>query len=253
MDLPVNHFKRRLIAGEKQIGLWLNIADPAVTEICAGAGFDWLCIDAEHSLIDIRDIFAQLQAAAPYPISMLVRLASDDRVHIKQHLDLGVQTIVVPMIETAEQARALVAATRYAPEGTRGLSNMTRAGRWGRVGPFPRAHEEICVIAQIETARALGYIEAIASVPGLDALFIGPGDLSASLGMIGEPQHPDARAAMDDAVKRTLAIGKRIGMFGLDDAMAKHFLALGCTFVSVGSDARILARETTATAQRFRD
>ena len=253
MDLPINHFKRRLIAGEKQIGLWLNIADPAVTEICAGAGFDWLCIDAEHSPIDIRAIFAQLQAAAPYPTSMLVRLASDDRVHIKQHLDLGVQTIVVPMIETAEQARALVAATRYAPEGTRGLSNTTRAGRWGRVGPFPRAHEEICVIAQIETSRSLDNLEAIANTPNLDAVFIGPGDLSASLGHIGEPQHPDARAAMDDAVKRIVAINKRIGMFALDDAMATHFLGLGCTFVSVGSDARILARETSAAAKRFLD
>lgn len=253
MDLPLNQFKRRLMAGERQVGLWLSLSDPAATELCAGAGFDWLCLDAEHSPTDLRTMMVQLQAASAYPCPMLARMPSGDRVLIKQYLDIGFQTLVIPMVESAQQARDIVASMRYPTEGARGVMNVTRAGRWGRAPDyFKRAHEELCFVAQIETAAGFENIEAIAATPGVDSLFIGPGDLAASLGHIGEPSHPAIQAAIETAVARILATGKPAGGFAIDDAMADRFFAQGCTYASVGSDTRVLLRSLEALRRRFK-
>jgi 4-hydroxy-2-oxoheptanedioate aldolase len=256
MDLPVNTFKRRLLVGERQVGLWLSLSDPVSTELAAGAGFDWLCIDAEHSPTDLRTLLVQLQAASAYPCAMLVRMPWGDRVMIKQYLDLGFQTLVVPMVESAEQAAHIVESMRYPGTGleggARGVVNVTRAGRWGRVPDYlKRAHEELCLIVQIETAKGVDNIEAIAAVPGVDSLFIGPGDLAASLGHIGEPAHPKVQAAIEDAVARIIAAGKPAGVFAIDEAMADRFFARGCTYASVGADTRVLAKGLDALRRRF--
>ncbi len=252
MDLPVNRFKRRL--KDVQIGLWLVLGEASSTELCAASGYDWLLIDGEHGPNDLRTILAQLRAIAAYPASPIVRAAQGDTVEIKRLLDIGVQTLLIPMVESAEQARAIVAATRYAPDGIRGLATLTRAGRWTRVRDYAeRAHEEICVVVQIETAKGLANIEAIAAVEGIDALFIGPNDLAASLGYRGQLSHPKVTDAVENAIARILTAGKPVGIFTLDEPSARHYLSLGCTFVSVGSDATLLANSADALRRRFLD
>ena len=252
MDLPVNRFKRRLKSGEVQIGLWLALGDASSAELCAAADYDWLLIDGEHGPNDVRSILAQLRAIAPYRASPIVRAAAGSAVEIKQLLDIGAQTLLVPMVQTAEQARELVAATRYAPEGIRGIATITRAARWTRVADYlSRAHEEICLVAQIETAMGLEQLDAIAATPGVDALFIGPNDLAASLGYLGQPEHPDVTAAVEGAIARIRAASKPVGIFTLDEAVAKRFLSLGCTFVSVGCDATLLAASADGLRKRF--
>jgi 4-hydroxy-2-oxoheptanedioate aldolase len=252
MELPVNRFKQRLQANDIQIGLWLALGDASVAELCAAADFDWLLIDGEHGPNDVRTILAQLQAIAPYRSAPLVRACSGTAVEIKQLLDIGAQTLLVPMVQSAGQARDLVAATRYAPEGIRGIATLTRAARWTQVPDYlARAHEQLCLIVQIETAAGLEELEAIAVTPGIDALFIGPNDLAASLGHRGEPAHPEVMAAVESAIVRVRRAGKPVGIFTLDEAEAQRFIALGCTFVSVGCDATLLAGSAAALRGRF--
>ena len=254
MDMPVNTFKRALAARQLQIGLWAGLADPYCTEICAGAGFDWLVLDAEHAPNDVRSLLAQLQAAAPYPVSMAIRAAIGDPVHIKQLLDLGAQTLLVPIVETPQQATDLVRATRYPPAGIRGVgSALARASRWNRIGDYLHAaDEQICLIAQIETERGIENAAAIAAVDGIDGVFIGPADLSAALGHRGRPDHPDVQAVMERTVARVLAAGKAAGTLLSDEKLARKYMALGCSFVAVGVDTSLLATATQALAGRYR-
>ncbi|HEX7006833.1 MAG TPA: 4-hydroxy-2-oxoheptanedioate aldolase [Alphaproteobacteria bacterium] len=255
MDLPINGFKRALGGGRPQFGLWLSLADPYCAELCAGAGFDWLLIDAEHSPNDLRSILAQLQAVAPYPVHPIVRPPFGDTVTIKRLLDIGVQTLLIPMVETAEQAAALVAAMRYPPNGVRGVGSLSaRASRFNRVPNYlQKAEAELCLIVQVESKRALDNIEEIAATPGVDAVFVGPSDLSAALGHLGNPNHPEVHAAIEDAVKRIRAAGRAAGIMTPDETMARRALAYGCNFVAVGADAAILARGTEALAKKFKD
>jgi 4-hydroxy-2-oxoheptanedioate aldolase len=249
-----NGFKRALAARRVQIGLWLGLADPCCAEICAGAGFDWLALDAEHGPNTITTLLAQLQAVAAYPVHPLVRAASGDPVHIKQLLDIGAQTLLIPLIETAEQARAAVRATRYPPDGIRGVgAALARASRWNRHADYlQRADAEVCLIVQAESATALANLDAIARVPGVDGVFIGPADLSASLGHRGQPTHPEVRAELDKAFATILAAGKPAGILSADETLAREFLAAGCSFVAVGVDTTLLARATSALAARFK-
>lgn len=250
MELPVNLFKRRLKAGEKQIGLWLALGEAGAAELCAASGYDWLLIDGEHGPNTVQTILAQLRAVAAYPVSPIVRAASGSAVEIKQLLDIGAQSLLIPMVETVAQARDLWAAMRYAPEGRRGLATLTRAARWTRVPDYlHHAHEELCLVAQIETRAGLENLEAIAAVPGIDALFIGPNDLAASLGFRGHPE--DIEGVVEKAIARILAAGKPAGIFTLDEASAKRYLSLGCSFVSVGSDATLLAAAVDTLRNRF--
>jgi 4-hydroxy-2-oxoheptanedioate aldolase len=254
MQLPANTFKRAISAGQPQIGFWLGLADPYCAEICAGAGFDWLLLDAEHGPNTIQTLLAQLQAVAPYPSHPIVRATQGDTAHIKQLLDIGAQTLLVPLVETAEQAAAIVRATRYPPAGIRGVgSALARASRWNRIGDYLHtADDEICVLVQVETAAALANVEAIARTSGVDGVFIGPADLAASLGFRGNPSHPVVRDAIDKAIAGIIAAGKPAGTLSADEAVARRALAAGCTFVAVGVDTTTFARATTSLAQRFK-
>ncbi len=257
MKNPVNPFKRALAQKRLQIGLWLGLANPYTTEICAGAGFDWLLIDGEHAPNDLNTILAQLQVIAGYPASHAIARVPVGHGHvgtalIKQYLDLGVQTILVPMVDTAEQARAVVRATRYPPQGIRGMGGA-RASRWGRVEDYGHhANEQICVLVQAETQTALDNLDAIAAVDGVDGVFIGPADLSASMGHIGEQDHPQVRAAIEDAFATILRAGKAPGILMADDALARRYIDLGGLFVAVGLDGNLLARHSSALAARFK-
>lgn len=253
MNLPENHFKRALREGRQQIGLWCSLPGSYVAEAVAGSGYDWLLFDTEHSPGDPLTVLAQLQAVAPYDVSAVVRPASNDIVLIKRFLDLGAQTLLIPYVQNAEEARAAVAATRYAPDGVRGVSGLTRATRFGRIpGYGKRAAEELCLLVQVETREALDQLEAIAAVDGVDGIFIGPADLAASLGHVGEPGHPEVVAAVEDAIRRLRAAGKPAGILTPDTAFAKRCIEIGTVFTAVAIDAGILARGTEAVARQFK-
>lgn len=253
MDLPKNHFKARLNAGQQQIGLWHSITGSMVSEALAGAGFDWLVIDTEHSLTDVPDTLSMMQGMAGYPVSPVVRPAANDAVLIKRLLDLGAQTLVVPYVQNAAEAQAAVTAMRYPPRGIRGVAGLTRAGRFGAVANYTaRAEQELCLIVQVETSEACAQIEAIAAVDGVDGLFIGPSDLAASMGHPGAPGHPAVVAAIEDAITRIVAAGKPAGILTLDAGFARRCIALGTTFTAVGMDIQILVQGARKLASDFR-
>jgi len=254
MDLPLNNFKRAIQAGRQQIGLWVALANSYSAEIVAGSGFDWLLIDGEHSPNDPPTVLPQLQAIAAYPATCaIVRPAWNDKVLIKRYLDIGVQTLLVPYVQTEEEALAAVAATRFPGAGVRGVAGVTRASRFGRVSHYAnRAHEEICVLVQIETREGLDNLEKIALVEGVDGVFIGPADLAAGLGHLGNPQHPDVQAAIKDAIGRIRACTKPAGILATDDDTARRYIEWGTTFTAVGLDAMVLARETEKLAAKYK-
>ncbi len=253
MDLPVNAFKRAITSGKSQIGLWSTLASSYALEVIAGAGYDWVLIDTEHSPADLENVLHQLQAAAPYPTHAIARVPWNDMVTIKRFLDIGCQSILIPYVQTADEARAAVSYTRYPPEGVRGVSAVTRATRFGRIpGYAKRAQEEICVLVQIETRMGLDNLEAIAAVEGVDGVFIGPGDLHASLGFVGETANPQVKPLIDEGIRRIRKAGKAPGILTGVEADAKHWLELGALFVAVGVDAAVLARESEKLLARFR-
>ena len=253
MQLPENRFKRALAENRQQIGLWCSLPGPYIAEAVAGSGFDWLLFDTEHSPGDPLTVLAQLQAVAPYDVSAAVRPASNDTVLIKRFLDLGAQTLLIPYVQSAEEARYAVAATRYPPEGVRGVSAVTRATRFGRVeGYAKRAAQELCLLVQVETQEALNALEAIVAVEGVDGVFIGPGDLAASLGHAGQTMHPAVVAAVEDAIRRVRTCGKPVGILTPDAAFAARCIEIGTLFTAVGVDAAMLARGTEALARQFK-
>jgi len=253
LDPPINRLKRALRGNEVQIGLWSCLASPVAAEVVAGSGFDWILLDTEHAPNDVGDIHRQLQAMQGSAVSAVVRPAWNDPVLFKRLLDVGVQSFVVPFVQDPSEARRAVAATRYPPRGIRGVATTTRASRYGRVKDYlSRASDEICVIVQVETRAALGQIDAIAAVDGVDGLFIGPSDLAADLGHLGDNGHPEVRAAIEDAIGRIRAAGKAAGILAPVDADARHWIDVGCRFVGVGNDAAVLARQTEALAAKFK-
>ena len=264
MKTPINPFKLALQNKQAQIGLWLGLADSYATEMCAGAGFDWLLVDGEHSPNDLRTILHQLQAIAAYPASHAIARVpmghgNVGEMLIKQYLDLGVSTLLVPMVDTAAQAKALVRAMRYpqndATDGKGGIRGMggARASGFGRNAAYTlEANAQVCLLVQAETQTALDNLDAIAAVEGVDGVFIGPADLSASLGHVGNPTHPVVQAALEDAFKRIIKAGKAAGILTPDEALARHYLDLGATFVAVGLDTNLLVRHTSALAARFK-
>ncbi|RXG97235.1 aldolase/citrate lyase family protein [Bradyrhizobium vignae] len=252
-DLPRNNFKAALAKGEPQIGLWCCLADTVAAEISAGAGFDWLLLDCEHSPNDNRTILTQLQAVQAYPITAMVRPPTGNAVTIKLLLDIGAQNLLIPMVDTAEQAKLLVAATRFPPDGVRGVATQTRATRWGRVQHYLKsAREEIGLFLQVETKEALSNIEEIACVDGVDGIFIGPSDLAATLGHLGEPTRPEVQRMIEEALRSVRAAGKPAGILTPDETLARRYLELGATFVAVGIDTMLLARASSALLERFR-
>ena len=253
MKLPQNRFKKALIEGRQQIGLWCSLSSPYAAEVVAGSGFDWLLFDTEHSPADVLTVLGQLQAVAAYAVSPLVRPASNDTVLIKRFLDIGAQTLLIPYVQSAEEAQRAVAAMRYAPEGVRGVSSLTRATRFGRVEQYAQsAADELCLLVQIETEEGLRALEAIAAVEGVDGIFIGPADLAASLGYVGESSHPAVVSAIEDAIHRIRACGKPVGILATDLGFAKRCMDAGTTFTAVAIDVAVLARGTEKIAQQFR-
>jgi 4-hydroxy-2-oxoheptanedioate aldolase len=253
MNLPENPFKRALVRGQPQIGLWSSLSSNYTVEVIAGAGFDWMLLDSEHSPADIENLLTQLQAAAPYPTHAVVRVPWNDMVTIKRTLDIGAQSLLVPYVSTKEEAKNAVSFTRYPPAGVRGVAGTTRATRFGRVAEYARrAHEEICVLVQVETQPALENIEAICGIEGVDGVFIGPADLHASLGHAGETANPKVKPLIDDAIRRIRKAGKAPGILTPNEADARHWLECGALFVAVGSDVGILARGADALAAKFK-
>lgn len=262
MRTPRNPFKQALAEGRTQIGLWVALASAYSTELLAGAGYDWLLLDGEHAPNDVLSVLPQLQAVASaqqaygdqrsHPVVRVpLGTGAAGTAFIKRYLDLGAQTLLVPMIDTPEQARDVVAATRYAPAGVRGMgSTLARASRWCAYDHYlTEADSEICVLLQAETATAMAHLDAIAATPGVDGVFIGPFDLSASMGHPGEPDHPEVQATIAHAVARILKAGKAPGILATSEGTARKWLAAGVRFVAVGADTLLLdaaARELLA-------
>ena len=251
-----NPFKHALAAGQAQIGLWCTLASPYAAELVAGSGFDWLLLDTEHTPADVPLVLQQLQAVAAEPLYRthpVVRAAWNDPVLIKRILDIGAQTLLLPYVQNADEARAAVAAMRYAPRGIRGMGGTMRASHYGRDVDYVRdAEGELCLLVQVETAEALARIEEIAAVDGVDGIFIGPADLSASMGHPGDAGHPEVRAAIDGAIRRIRAAGKAPGILMVDEARARECVALGAQFVAVGMDMILLRNAADGLAAAFR-
>ncbi|TAK54929.1 MAG: 4-hydroxy-2-oxoheptanedioate aldolase [Gammaproteobacteria bacterium] len=254
MRTPDNGFKQALARGETQIGLWLGLADPGSAELCATCGFDWLLIDGEHAPNELRTILATLQALAPYPAHPVLRIPHGDATCIKQVLEIGAQTLLVPMVESADHARELVRAMRYPPAGVRGVgSGLARSSRWNAYPDYlHEANERQCLLAQVETTGALAQLQEIASVEGVDGVFIGPADLAASMGHLGEPTHPEVRSAIEGAIATIRAMGKAPGILCVDEVLARHYIGLGARVVAVGVDTTLLAQAARSLAARFR-
>lgn len=237
-------FKEQLAQGRPLIGLWQALANPYAAEICARQGFDWLLLDGEHSPNSIESLLAQAQAIAAFPVECIVRVAFGEPVVIKQYLDLGLHSLLVPMVETAQQAADLVRACHYPPHGIRGVSSATsRGANFGQdVDYLHNASERITLIVQIESRTGLDNVAEIAAVDGVDALFIGPSDLAASLGHLGNPLHPEVTAAIDRAYAAIAAAGKPAGIFALSPDHARASFAQGFAFASVGTDIGLMIK-----------
>ncbi|MFF1732190.1 aldolase/citrate lyase family protein [Streptomyces sp. NPDC058247] len=251
--MTASSWAARLRTDRPQIGMWLATGDPYVAEICAGAGLDWLMLDMEHVPNDLRSTLAQLQAVAAYPPKVVVRPVDADPAGIKRLLDIGVRNLMVPMVESAEEAAAIVSATRYPPVGIRGVgSALARASRWNRdSGYLTSAHEQVTVTVQVESPEGIRQLAEIAAVPGVDAVFIGPADLAASMGHLGAPQHPEVVEAIEKALGVIASRGKAAGVNAFDETFARRYITAGARFVLVGADVTLLARGSEELARRY--
>lgn len=254
MKLKQNSFKQKLLAGEAQYGLWIGLSEIFSAEICAGAGFDWLLIDAEHGPNDLRTILAQLQVIEPYKSQAVVRPPQGDHVLIKQLLETGVQTLLIPMVETAEQAKGLVESMRYPPHGMRGVgSALARASRWGRISDYTqRANDEMCLLVQVETKAGYENLEAILNVPGVDGIFFGAADLAASYGHLGESNHPEIVALILNGLARVKQGGKYGGALCTEKQLVIQYMEAGARFMAVGVDSLLLSAATTALCLEYK-
>jgi 4-hydroxy-2-oxoheptanedioate aldolase len=253
MDLPINRFKQALKAQRPQIGLWCSLCSNIATEIIAGSGFDWILIDTEHAPNEIPNVHGQLQALMESSTTPVVRVAWNDMVLIKRLLDLGAQSLLIPFVQNADEAKRAVAATRYPPHGMRGVSTSMRASRYARVKDYHKlANDQMCVLVQVETRTALNNLDAILAVEGVDGVFIGPQDLAADFGQIANSGHPEVQAAIVDAFGRIRKAGKAPGIVSGIEAEARKFLDAGGLFVAVGSDQNLLARGSEALAAKFK-
>ena len=253
MDITPNAFKRGLAQGKLQIGLWSSLCSHIGAEIIADCGFDWILLDTEHSPNDVPILVTQLQGMMRGTATPIVRPAWNDTVLIKRILDSGAPGLLIPFVQTAEEAERAVAATRYPPHGIRGVSGSNRAARYGRIKNYLHAaNEEICVLVQVETRSALDRLEEIASVPGVDGVFIGPADLAASFGHTGNQLHPDVQKAIEDAARRLKNIGKPAGILTPVEEDARRYISWGYGFVAVGSDVGLLVKGGDALVKTFK-
>ncbi|BBZ77112.1 2,4-dihydroxyhept-2-ene-1,7-dioic acid aldolase [Mycolicibacterium anyangense] len=251
----INTWVSRITSGLPQYGLWAASGSSYITEICAGSGADWLLVDQEHVPNDVRSVLSQLQTLAAYPdVEVVVRPPAGDAVYIKQLLDIGVQNLIIPMVDTPEQAAHVVAATRYPPRGIRGVgSALARASRWNRVPDYlATADDGLSVTVQVESVEGLANLSQIASVDGVDAVFIGPADLAASLGRLGQPEHADVVNRIEGALAEIVAQGKPAGVNAFNRQIAERYLAAGATFVLVGADVALVARGAEAVVSQYK-
>lgn len=253
-EIFINPFKNALARGEVQIGLWLSSTTSYMAEIAATSGYDWLLIDGEHAPNTLQDLYHQLQAIAPYASQPVIRPVEGNRSLIKQVLDIGARTLLIPMVESAQQAREIVSAMRYPPEGVRGVgASVARAARWGRVDNYmARANEALCLLIQVESKAALDNLDEILEVEGIDGVFIGPADLSASLGYPDNAGHPQVQHIIEHSICRIRQAGKAAGFLAVDPAMAQKCLAWGANFVAVGVDTLLYSEALDARLTLFR-
>ncbi|HLM98818.1 MAG TPA: HpcH/HpaI aldolase/citrate lyase family protein [Bryobacteraceae bacterium] len=248
-----NCFKQALLDSERQVGLWSGLCSNIAAEIIAGAGFDWIVVDGEHAPNDIASLLAQLQAMRGGTAEPVFRIPWNDSVVIKRVLDIGSRSLIIPFIQSAEEARVAVAATRYPPLGIRGVSVAPRANDYGRIRNYHRnAHLDICVLIQLESRAALRAVEAVAAVDGVNGIFVGPSDLAADFGHLGNPMHPEVQMAIKETAERIRATGKSAGTLATDVDDVDRLFGLGFNFIAVGSDVGILARGAERLAARFR-
>ena len=254
MELPRNDFKRNLAEGKRQIGFWSQLASNIGAEIVSRSGFDWIVLDMEHGPNELPGLISQLQAMQGGTAEPVIRPAWNDPVVIKRILDAGCRTILLPYVQNAEEAAEAVAAARYPLAGRRGVAGGTRASSYGRVSDYlNRANNEICVIVQAETAEALENIEEIAAVDGVDGIFIGPSDLSASMGYLDQRNAEPVQKAIREAAQRISKAGKAPGILGTAEEDARRYCDYGYVFVAVGTDIGVLTRNADALASRFKD
>jgi 2-dehydro-3-deoxyglucarate aldolase len=247
-----NTFRHDILAQRQLIGCWVSLASHITTEVLGVAGFDWLLIDGEHAPNDIQSFLRQLQALKDSPSAPVVRPDTNDPVQIKRLLDLGFYNVLIPFVETAEQARRAVAATRYPPQGMRGVSMAQRSNRYGTVPDyFKTVNDHICVLVQIESRAGIEAVDEIAAVDGVDGVFIGPSDLSAALGRLGQPGHPEVQAVIQHLYERSVAQGKAVGILAPNNDDARRYLEMGMHFVAVGSDLGLFRQATQALRDRF--
>jgi 2-dehydro-3-deoxyglucarate aldolase/4-hydroxy-2-oxoheptanedioate aldolase len=241
MDLPVNHFKRAIASGATPVGTWLMSGAPATAEALGCAGFDFLVVDMEHVPIDVAEMISLLRTIAGTPAQAIVRPPWNDMVMVKRAMDAGALSLLFPFVQNADEARRAVAYTRYPPDGIRGVAGTHRGSRYGAVANYlKRANDEVCVVLQIETLVALDNLEEIAAVPGVDSIFVGPGDLSASMGFIGEIGNPAVQAKIKAAAAGCRRLGKPCGIVGPTPEMVGRFLEYGYSWVAIGSDMSLM-------------
>ena len=254
MPAPHNTFKTRLLAGETLIGCWLALADDYAADVMGGAGFDWLVIDGEHAPNDLRSIRAQLSVLAAHDVAPVVRLPVGEAWMIKQVLDAGAQNLLVPMVESGDQARALVRACRYPPAGIRGMgAALGRASGFNAIPDYAQsADDQICLLVQVESRAGIAALDDILAVEGVDGVFIGPADLSADMGFQGNAEAPEMRALIGETLGRIAAAGKAPGILGMSDPTIRRYLDQGARFVAVAADILLLANAARDTAARWK-
>ncbi|MBK5003822.1 aldolase/citrate lyase family protein [Pseudomonas sp. S32] len=254
MEMPFNSFKAAIASKLTRYGLWAGFASGYAAEIAASSDYDWMLIDGEHAPNTVPTILNQLQAVAPYRTAPVVRSVNGDPSLIKQLLDIGVQTLMVPMVETAEQARSIVRAMRYPPYGIRGVGGgLARATRWDSVPDYlSTAHQSLCLIVQVESRLGVENVEEIAAVEGVDAVFVGPADLSIGLGYPGNPSHPEVQTQIRRAIDATISAGKAVGILAPHEEDARRYAEWGCTFIAVGIDISLFRQAAATNLARYR-
>ncbi|NIY48712.1 4-hydroxy-2-oxoheptanedioate aldolase [Cedecea colo] len=254
MPAPINRFKLALKENLPQIGLWLALANPYSAEICAGAGFDWVLLDGEHAPNDVPILMNQLQVLSSSSSHAVVRPPVDSPALIKQLLDIGAQTILIPMIESVEQAQEMIRAVRYPPEGIRGVgAALARASGFNRTPDYLQtANEQICLLLQIESRAGIEQLDAIAKLEHVDGIFIGPADLAADMGYLGQPGASEVQRVVMEALARIRSHGKAAGILSADPHLCVRYLEAGATFVAVGSDVGLLVKASSALAAEFK-
>ncbi len=252
MELPVNHFKHALKAGKPQIGIWSSLSSHIVAEILSHSGFDWVLLDTEHSPNELPMVQSQLHAMQGGTANPVVRVAWNDMVMVKRYLDIGAQSLLLPYVQTAEEARNAVLYTRYPQDGVRGVAGATRAAGYGRIKEyFKRAAGELCLLLQVETRKSIANLDAIAAVEGVDGIFIGPNDLSADMGYLGNWQHAEVWKVMEQAAKKIRNAGRAPGIL-VGEADGQRCLDMGFLFVAVGADTGMLVRGADTLAAKFK-